>query len=256
MLGCGLPGGEQGYNMGRIVAVQLGYDFLPGTTITRYCSSSLQTTRMAAHAIRAGEGDAYISAGVETVSRFVKGNSDSYEDTKNPLFADAEARTAETAQTEGADWHDPREDGVLPDAYIAMGETAENLARLKGISRLETGRVRGLLAEPCREGHRERLLRAGDHAGHHPGRHGGLHRRRPARRHHAGGHRRAQAGLSPGRHRHRRQRLPAERRRLGRAGDERHQGRRAGAHPAGPDRLPPPSPACRRRSWASGRTRR
>src|SRR6476646_783572 len=74
MLGCGLPGGEQGFNMGRIVAVKLGYDFLPGTTITRYCSSSLQTTRMAAHAIRAGEGDAFISAGVEMVSRFVKGN--------------------------------------------------------------------------------------------------------------------------------------------------------------------------------------
>src|SRR5674536_335817 len=69
MLGCGLPGGEQGYNMGRVVAVLLGYDFIPGTTITRYCSSSLQTTRMAAHAIRAGEGDAFISAGVEMVSR-------------------------------------------------------------------------------------------------------------------------------------------------------------------------------------------
>ncbi len=137
MLGCGLPGGEQGYNMGRIVAVQLGYDFLPGTTVTRYCSSSLQTTRMAAHAIKAGEGDVYISAGVETVSRFIKGNSDMIPDTKNPMFADAEARTAATAAQEGADWHDPREDGLLPDAYISMGETAENLARLKGITRQE-----------------------------------------------------------------------------------------------------------------------
>ena len=137
MLGCGLPGGEQGYNMGRIVAVQLGYDFLPGTTITRYCSSSLQTTRMAAHAIKAGEGDVYISAGVEAVSRFLKGNSDMIPDTKNPMFADAEARTAATAETEGADWHDPREDGLLPDAYISMGETAESLARLKGITRQE-----------------------------------------------------------------------------------------------------------------------
>ena len=87
MLGCGLPGGEQGMNMGRIVAVNLGYDFLPGTTITRYCSSSLQTTRMAMHAIRAGEGDVFISAGVETVSRFTKGNSDSLPDTRNPLYA-------------------------------------------------------------------------------------------------------------------------------------------------------------------------
>ena len=137
MLGCGLPGGEQGYNMGRVVAVQLGYDFLPGTTITRYCSSSLQTTRMAAHAIRAGEGDAFISAGVEMVSRFVKGNSDMIPDTQNPLFADAQARTAKAAETEGADWHDPGEDGDLPDVYIAMGQTAENLARLKGVTRQE-----------------------------------------------------------------------------------------------------------------------
>ncbi|MBT2396404.1 acetyl-CoA C-acetyltransferase [Streptomyces sp. ISL-100] len=137
MLGCGLPGGEQGHNLGRIVAVQMGMDHLPGCTITRYCSSSLQTSRMALHAIKAGEGDVFISAGVEMVSRSIKGNSDTLPDTHNPLFADAEARTAAVAQTEGADWHDPREDGLVPDAYIAMGQTAENLARLKGISRAE-----------------------------------------------------------------------------------------------------------------------
>ena len=73
MLGCGMPGGEQGFNMARVVAVLLGYDHLPGTTVTRYCSSSLQTTRMAFHAIKAGEGDVFISAGVECVSRFIKG---------------------------------------------------------------------------------------------------------------------------------------------------------------------------------------
>ncbi|MGX1758718.1 acetyl-CoA C-acetyltransferase [Streptomyces lydicus] len=135
MLGCGLPGGEQGHNLGRIVAVQMGMDHLPGCTITRYCSSSLQTTRMALHAIKAGEGDVFISAGVETVSRSVKGSSDGLPDTHNPLFADAEARTAARAEHEGADWHDPREDGLIPDAYIAMGQTAENLARLKGVTR-------------------------------------------------------------------------------------------------------------------------
>jgi acetyl-CoA C-acetyltransferase len=135
-LGCGLPGGEQGFNMGRVVAVELGYDFLPGTTITRYCSSSLQTTRMAFHAIKAGEGDAFISAGVETVSRFVKGNSDGLPDTMNPLFADAQATTKQY-EAGGLDWHDPRTDGALPDVYIAMGQTAENLASLKGISREE-----------------------------------------------------------------------------------------------------------------------
>ncbi|WP_034088778.1 acetyl-CoA C-acetyltransferase [Streptacidiphilus albus] len=138
MLGCGLPGGEQGFNMGRVVAVQLGMDHLPGCTITRYCSSSLQTTRMALHAIRAGEGDVFISAGVETVSRSVKGNSDSWPDTTNPVFAEAGARTAATAAMTGAPvWSDPRENGLAPDVYIAMGQTAENLAKLKGISRQE-----------------------------------------------------------------------------------------------------------------------
>ncbi|MEV4870171.1 acetyl-CoA C-acetyltransferase [Streptomyces syringium] len=135
MLGCGLPGGEQGHNLGRIVAVQMGMDHLPGCTITRYCSSSLQTSRMALHAIKAGEGDVFISAGVEMVSRSVNGSSDGMPGTHNPLFADAEARTAERAAQEGTDWHDPREDGLIPDAYIAMGQTAENLARLKGVTR-------------------------------------------------------------------------------------------------------------------------
>ena len=136
MLGCGLPGGEQGYNMARVVAVLMGYDFLPGTTITRYCSSSLQTTRMAFHAIKAGEGDAYISAGVEMVSRYIKGNSDSLPDTTNPTFADAQARSAKRAES-GGDWTDPRDAGNIPDVYIAMGQTAENVAALKGVSREE-----------------------------------------------------------------------------------------------------------------------
>ena len=92
---------------------------------------------MAAHAIKAGEGDVFISAGIEMVSRYVKGNSDSLPDTMNPVFAEAQARTQATSTTEGAEWQDPREDGALPDVYIAMGETAENLARLKGVTRQE-----------------------------------------------------------------------------------------------------------------------
>ncbi|HEX4064114.1 MAG TPA: acetyl-CoA C-acetyltransferase [Streptosporangiaceae bacterium] len=135
MLGCGLPGGEQGFNMARVVAVMLGFDHLPGTTVNRYCSSSLQTTRMALHAIRAGEGDVFVSAGVECVSRFANGSSDSWPDTHNPVFADAEARTQRTAAGGGAPWHDPREDDAIPDIYIAMGETAENLAQLHGVTR-------------------------------------------------------------------------------------------------------------------------
>lgn len=134
IMGCGQPAGEAGFNIGRAVAVQLGYDFLPGTTVNRYCSSSLQTTRMAFHAIKAGEGHAFISAGVETVSRFPKGTADGWPDSKNPLFADAMARSDQAAA--GAEeWHDPREDGVLPDVYIAMGQTAENVALYTGISR-------------------------------------------------------------------------------------------------------------------------
>ena len=135
ILGCGLPGGEQGFNMARVVAILLGYDHLPGTTVNRYCSSSLQTTRMAFHAIKAGEGDVYISAGVECVSRFARGSSDSWPDTKNPVFGEAKERTERAAAGGAGTWHDPREDGLVPDIYIAMGETAENVAGLRGISR-------------------------------------------------------------------------------------------------------------------------
>jgi acetyl-CoA C-acetyltransferase len=136
LLGCGLPGGEQGFNIARVAAVMLGLDGVPGTTVNRYCSSSLQSTRMAYHAIKAGEGDAFICAGVECVSRFVKGSSDSLPDTHNPLFNDAAARTVATSAAE-TPWHDPRDDGQVPDIYIAMGQTAENLAALRGITRAE-----------------------------------------------------------------------------------------------------------------------
>jgi acetyl-CoA C-acetyltransferase len=137
MLGCGLPGGEQGFNMARVVATLLGLDDVPGTTLTRYCASSLQTTRMAFHAIKAGEGDVFVSAGVEMVSRYVKGNSDSHPDTTNPLFADAQARSEQRAAGGAPTWTDPRSEGRLPDIYLAMGQTAENLAQLKGVTRAD-----------------------------------------------------------------------------------------------------------------------
>jgi acetyl-CoA C-acetyltransferase len=136
IVGCGLPGGEQGFNIARVTAVLLGLDTVPGTTVNRYCSSSLQSTRMAYHAIKAGEGDVFITGGVETVSRFAKGSSDSLPDTQNPAFDASKARTKATAEAESA-WHDPRADGELPDVYIAMGQTAENVAALRGISRAE-----------------------------------------------------------------------------------------------------------------------
>jgi acetyl-CoA C-acetyltransferase len=142
-LGCGLPGGEQGFNMGRVVATLLGLDGLPGATVTRYCSSSLQTTRMAFHAIKAGEGDVFVSAGVEMVSRFARGSSDGLPSEAqalvggswhNPRFASAEERTAEFTKG-GKTWSDPRDSGGVPDIYVTMGQTAENLAQLKGVTR-------------------------------------------------------------------------------------------------------------------------
>ena len=237
ILGCGLPGGEQGYNMARVVAVMLGHDHLPGTTVTRYCSSSLQTTRMAFHAIKAGEGDAFISAGVECVSRFAKGSSDSWPDTKNPVFAAAEERTGKLAEGGAGVWHDPRRDGEIPDVYIAMGQTAENVAGLRGISRQEQDefgvRSQNLAEKAMADGFWQRDITPatlpdgtvvsaddGPRAGHHAGEGG-----------------RAAAGVPAGRNGHRGQLLPAERRRRRGDRDERHQGRRARDHAAGPDRL-------------------
>ncbi|MBA2497339.1 MAG: acetyl-CoA C-acetyltransferase, partial [Acidimicrobiia bacterium] len=131
LMGCGQPAGESGFNIARVVALLAGMADVPGTTVNRYCSSSLQTIRMAAHAIKAGEGDVFVAAGVETVSRFQYGMADS--GSTNPQFADASARTAELA--EGADAWEPL-DG-LPDIYIAMGQTAENVRLKEGIGRQE-----------------------------------------------------------------------------------------------------------------------
>ncbi|MFP5346336.1 MAG: acetyl-CoA C-acetyltransferase [Actinomycetes bacterium] len=136
-LGCAEPWGEHGMNMARVVAVLAGFDHLPGATVNRFCASSVQTTRMAFHAIKAGEGNAFISAGVEMVSRYkvFSGAGETPEGWQNPVFADAEARSTRTAQTNET-WTDPRDAGSLPDVYIAMGQTAENVATSRGVSRL------------------------------------------------------------------------------------------------------------------------
>lgn len=132
MLGCGQPGGEAGFNIARASAILAGLDDVPGTTVNRYCSSSLQTIRMAAHAIRAGEGDAFIAAGVECVSRYDKGNSDSLPGTTNPQFRAPGERTKVRAEGGHSDWAPAP---GLPDLYIAMGQTAENVAEHTGVSR-------------------------------------------------------------------------------------------------------------------------
>src|SRR6478609_4251552 len=130
IMGSGQPGGEAGYNIGRMVALLADMPDVPGVTVNRYCSSSLQTIRMAAHAIKAGEGDVFIAAGVETVSRFSNGMAD--DGPPNPVFADAMARTAKRAEGGAETWAPP---SGLPDVYIAMGETAENVAQYENVSR-------------------------------------------------------------------------------------------------------------------------
>lgn len=134
-LGCAQPWGEQGFNLARVVSVLLGWDELPGATVNRFCASSMQTTRMAFHAIRAGEGDAFISAGVESISRSVDlsgpGGKQAWH---HPDFAIATARSADLARS-GTAWADPREDHHLPDVYVAMGHSAENVASHLGVSR-------------------------------------------------------------------------------------------------------------------------
>jgi len=116
LCGCGLPGGEQGFNLARVISLLARLD-VPGATVNRYCSSSLQTTRMAAHAIRAGEGDVFLSVGVECVSRYGNGTADP-PSAQNPRL--------QPGNPEG-----------YPDMYIAMGQTAENVAEREGISRRE-----------------------------------------------------------------------------------------------------------------------
>ncbi len=135
-LGCAEPSGEQGANMARVVAVLAGLDHLPGATVNRFCASSVQTTRMAFHAIKAGEGDVFISAGVECVSRYTdfSGAGGAKSDTQNPKFAASQARSAQMA-IDNTVWTDPREEGLLPDVYLSMGQTAENVATSRGISR-------------------------------------------------------------------------------------------------------------------------
>lgn len=118
MLGCGLTHHEQGYNLGRNAALLAGLpDTVPGTTVNRFCASSLQTIRMAFHAIKAGEGDVFVAAGVESVTRAM--NKGFEPEDFNPRFMD-ESR-----------------DDFINHVYIPMGITAENVAE-----HFEVGRSR------------------------------------------------------------------------------------------------------------------
>lgn len=138
LLGCAEPSGEAGSNMARVVAVLAGMDQVPAATINRFCASSLQTLRMAFHAIKAGEANTIVSAGVESVSRYQNWAGAGETDTANhnPLFGPAAQRTAARAAS-NIPWTDPRLGGRLPDIYISMGQTAENVATTYGVSRAE-----------------------------------------------------------------------------------------------------------------------
>ena len=137
-LGCAEPSGEAGSNMARVVTILAGLDGVPAATINRFCASSLQTLRMAFHAIRAGEGEAFVAAGVEAVSRYPNwaGAGETDAGTHNPLFDAARRRTGVRAAS-NTPWTDPRLGGRMPDIYIAMGQTAENVATTYGVSRAE-----------------------------------------------------------------------------------------------------------------------
>lgn len=137
VVGCALPGGEQGFNIARIAAVLLGWDHVPGATVNRFCTSSLQAIRMAAQAVRCGDADVVVAAGVESQSRLAHGSSDTWPHTENPAFHQAGGRTVQRSGPGVSPWTDPRERGELPDPYIPVGLAAENTADLYGITRTD-----------------------------------------------------------------------------------------------------------------------
>ncbi|MBO1901440.1 acetyl-CoA C-acetyltransferase [Leucobacter weissii] len=154
LLGCSLAAGEQGGNLGRVLPVMLGFDEVPGCTVNRYCASSMQTTRMAEHAIRAGDGQVYLSVGLESVSRVRQPGPDPLPEERNRMFRPRPAADGE--------WRDPRDLGLVPDAFVSMGETAENVASRYGVSRLEMDefalRSQELADERARAGFWEREI--------------------------------------------------------------------------------------------------
>ena len=249
ILGCGQPAGESGFNVARVVATLAGLDDVPGVTVNRYCSSSLQTIRMAAHAIKAGEGDVFVAGGVETVSRFSAGFSDTAPNpvvpTSRPAHAGTSRRRAAAVVTAGGP----------PRHLHRHGPDRRERARVRRCVPHRDGRVRQAVPGSGGRQSGERILRRRDHAGDVARRH----RRRQGRwtpcRRHAGRPRRPQAGLPPRRRDHCRQCLPAQRRRRRRHRDERHTGERTRHHPARPHRfvrrVRPSTP----RSWAWVRSR-
>ena len=223
MMGCGFPDHEQGYNIGRNALLLAGIDHhVPAVTVSRFCASSLQTIRMAFHAIKAGEGDQYIAAGVECVSRGA-----------------AMTLPAMNPRLDGTN-------GTGYNVYIPMGLTAENVAERCKVSRESQDEWAALSQQrACAardSGHFDREIVGVD----------------IPELHDAGGDviaahtvtrddgpragttvetlAQAQAGVQARRHGDRGQRVPAQRRRGRRAGDVRGEGQRAGSRAPGADR--------------------
>ena len=252
ILGCGQPAGEAGYNVARVAAILAGLDDVPGVTVNRYCSSSLQTIRMAAHAIRAGEGDVFVAAGVETVSRFASGASD----TGHPQPALRRRRGAHARPA-------PRRHRALDAASRVSPTSTSPWARRP--------RTSPSTRRSAREEMDEFALLSPGRA---PSRHqeNGFFEREiipvtlpdgtvvtkddgPRAGTTLEGLASLQARLPRGRHRHRRQRLPAQRRRGGGRRHERHQGQGSSASRRSRASWRAASPASTPRSWASARSR-
>jgi acetyl-CoA C-acetyltransferase len=229
MLGCGLPGGEQGFNMARVVAILAGLDEVPGCTITRYCSSSLQTIRMAAHAIKAGEGDTFIAAGVETVSRFAKGSSDGLPDTMNPRSPRrASARSSAPRAAQGP-WEPPSR--AARHLHRDGPDRGERRRDRQGVTREEMDEFAALSQQRAEASRRRTGSSTARSPRSHPRRDRGRQGRRPPPRHHRGEAGRPQPGVPPRRADHRRQRLPPQRRRGGGRRHERQRAKQLGITP-------------------------
>jgi acetyl-CoA C-acetyltransferase len=140
-VGTWLHEGAQGGNLARRAAVLLGFDAVPGTTVNRACASSLQALRMAAHAIRAREGHAFVVAGVESISGYddPRGGGTTPEAQRHPEFRRSGTRYSGQVMHRHpiTGWSDPRDLGLPPDVHLAMGLTAENVARLRGATRTD-----------------------------------------------------------------------------------------------------------------------
>ena len=233
--GCGVPQGLQANNIARIAVLlsdKLGQS-TNGSTISRYCASGLDAIRTAANAVAVGQGDIYIAGGVEFVSRYKRPVEAAHPEDQNEALQGGNGR---------------------PNAYIAMGLTAENVAERYGVSREDQDELRPALAGTRGRGPAGRVLRPRDRAGHAARRHGRRQGRRPARVVDLREARHAGAGLQAGRHGHRRQLLPAQRRRGRRAGHERREGGRARAQAARPRSSRPPRTATSPSTWASRRS--